>query len=220
MEGSRNRLIAAIVTNVIVFAVEVWAIAFGIGRHGLLDNFVYYTECSNLFGGIACAICAIAELRELRGGPHLGRAIRWLKYAASCCLLMTLFVVAFVLTPMLESVGQPGPYLMFVDGAKPVTHLGAPLAVTISYIVFEADRAMTLKQSLVGFAPTLAYAAVAYPCNILLIWDGPYPFFQVWNIPVWMSVLWFAALFVLSFALCQIPRLIARKLVEPASFDK
>ena len=88
--------------------------------------------------------------------------------------------------------------------------LGAPLLVAGSYIVFEADRGMSLRQSLVGFVPTLAYAAVAYPCNILRVWDGPYPFFQVWTMPVWMSVLWFVALFMLSFGLCQIPRLLAR----------
>ena len=88
---------------------------------------------------------------------------------------------------------------------------GAPVIVTASYVIFEADRSMTLHQSLVGFAPTLVYAAVAYPCNIARVWDGPYPFFQVWNMPVWMSVLWFVALFCLSFALCQIPRLLARR---------
>ena len=211
MGASRNKLIAAIVVNAAVVVFEVWAIGVGIGRHGIAGNFVYYTECSNLFGGIACAICAVAEVRELRRGLGCGRAVRWTKYAASCCLLMTLFVVAFILVPMLNSIGQPSLYLMFVDGAKPVTHLGAPLVVTASYVIFEADRTMTLKQSLVGFAPTLAYAAVAYPCNIARVWDGPYPFFQVWTMPVWMSALWFAALFVLSFALCQIPRLLARR---------
>ena len=211
MEQTRNRLKAAIAINVLVVVLEVGAMAFGIGKNGVAGNFIYYTEWSNLFGGVACAICAVAQVRELRGGAGCTRAVRWLKYAASCCLLMTLFVVVFILTPMLYSVGRPGLYLMFIDGVKLVTHLGAPLVVTASYVMFEADRSMTLKQSLVGFAPTLVYAAVAYPCNILRVWDGPYPFFQVWNMPVWMSVLWFAALFVLAFSLCQIPRLLARK---------
>ena len=211
MDQPRNRLKAAIAINAVVFVLEVWAMSIGIGRHGVAGNFIFYTECSNLFAGIACAICAVAELRELRGGARCGRRIRWLKYAASCFLLMTLFVVVFILTPMLESVGRPGLYEMFVDGAKPVTHLGAPLIVTASYVLFEADSRMTLKQSLVGFIPTLVYAAVAYPCNILRIWDGPYPFFQVLDMPVWMSIAWFAALFVLAFSLCQIPRMLARK---------
>ena len=211
MKQSSNRLKVAIAVNVLVVVVEVWAMGVGVERHGIAANFVFYTECSNLFGAVACAVCAIAEVRELRGGPALPRALRWLKYASSCCLLMTLFVVVFILTPMLYSINQPGFYLMFIDGAKPITHFGAPLIVTASYVVFEADRTMTLRQSLVGFAPTLVYAAVAYPCNIVRVWDGPYPFFQVWTMPVWMSVLWFVALFLLSFGLCQIPRGLARR---------
>jgi di/tricarboxylate transporter len=69
---------------------------------------------------------------------------------------------------------------------------------------------MSLRQSLVGLAPTIAYTAVAYPCNILRLWDGPYPFFRVWYMPVWASVLWFVVLLALSFALCQVPRTAAR----------
>ena len=211
MNDSRDKLKAAIAVNAIIVALEVWAVCSGVTRLGPSVCFTFYTECSNLFAGVACAVCAVAELRELRGGAPCGRAVRWLKYSAACCLLMTLFVVVFVLIPMLHSVGIQGMYLMLIDGVKPITHLGAPLLVAGSYIVFEADRGMSLRQSLVGFVPTLAYAAVAYPCNILRVWNGPYPFFQVWNMPVWMSVLWFVALFFLAFGLCQIPRLLARR---------
>ena len=211
MNDSRSKLKAAIVANAIIVALEVWAVCAGVAKLGPAVCFTYYTELSNLFAGVACATCAVAELRELRGGASCGRAVRWLKFGAACCLLMTLFVVTFVLSPMLHSIGLQGLYLMFIDGVKPITHLGAPLAVTASYIVFEADRDMSLRQSLVGFVPTLAYAAVAYPCNILRVWNGPYPFFQVWNMPAWASVLWFVALFFLAFGLCQIPRLLARR---------
>ena len=201
---------AAIAVNVLVFVLEFIAIAYGIVKNGLAYNFVFYTELSNLFAGIACALCAFAEWRELGGGRPLSRTLVWLKFAASCCLLMTLFVVACVLTPMLVSAGYPGFYLMFVNGVKLITHLGAPLIVFASYVFFEADRMMTLRQSLVGFVPTLVYAAVAYPCNIMRVWDGPYPFFQVWTMPWWVSVLWFVVLFLLAFGLCQLPRLVAR----------
>ena len=210
MGASRNRLKAAIAINLLVVAFEAWAMWFGICRHGLVGNFIFYTEWSNLLAGVACAVCAVVEVRELRGGPACPRAARWLKFAACCCLLMTLLVVAFVLTPMLYSVGRPGLNLMFVEGAKSVTHLGAPLVVTASYVAFEADRAMTFRQSLVGFVPTLVYAAIAYPHNILGFWDGPYPFLQVWTMPVWLSMVWFAVLCVLALSLCQVPRLLGR----------
>lgn len=214
MDSARNKTIAAIVVNALVVVLEIWAIRMGIMIHGVAGNFIFYTQCSNLLGGIACALCLIAEVRSL-GSQHPGdvpQAFRWIKYAASCCLLLTFLVVIAVLAPMLESVGQPGYYLMFVDGAKPVTHLIGPLLVAGSYIAFEADTAMTLRQSLIGFVPTLIYAAIAYACNIARVWDGPYPFFQVWNMPIWMSILWFVVLFIVAFALCQVPRLIARRI--------
>ena len=122
--------------------------------------------------------------------------------------------------PMLVNAGYAGFYMMYIDGVKLITHLGAPLVVTISYVLFEADRTMTFKQSLVGFAPTLLYAAVAYPCNIMRLWDGPYPFLQVWNMPVWQSILWFIVLFILAISLCQIPRLLARRYGRKAAEAK
>ena len=212
-----TRLKVAIALNALVVVAEVVAIGFGVRELGVAGNFIFYTECSNLLAGIVCALCIVAEVRQLRGGPGVPRGLRWAKYAACCCLLMTLFVVLVVLAPMLESAGRPGFYLMFVYGARPVTHLGAPLVVFASYVLFEADRSMTLRQSLVGLVPTLVYAAVAYPCNILHIWDGPYPFFQVHNMPVWMSVLWLVALFLLAFGLSQLPRLVSRRIRESSA---
>ena len=204
----------AIVINALVVLLEIWALVVGISINGIPGNFIYYTQCSNLLGAIACALCLVAEIRARNGGAGPSRLLRWMKYASTCCLLMTFVVVTVVLAPMIESAGQPGFYLMFLDGAKPVTHFLGPLLVTGSYIAFEADRTMTLKQSLVGLVPTVAYTAVAYPANIARLWDGPYPFLQVWNMPVWASVLWFVALLVLSFALCQVPRLAARALAR------
>ena len=214
MGSTRTRTIAAIALNALVVVLEIWAIGYSISKNGFPDNYVFYTQCSNLMGAIVCALCLIVEVRALAHGKGLeqvGRALRWAKFAATSCLLMTFLVVVAVLAPMLEYAGYPGYYLMFVDGSKSVTHFLGPLLVTVSCILFEADPEMTLCQSLVGFAPTLAYAAVAYPCNILRLWDGPYPFFQVYNMPIWMSVLWFVVLFVVAFGLCQVPRLAARR---------
>lgn len=209
---ARRRLMVAIAINAVVAVLEVWATCVTISYNGVGGTFIFYTNCSNVFAGIACVVCLVLEVRMLRGGGKglLGRGVKWLKYVASCCLLMTFFVVVFVLVPMLENAGYPGAWLMFCEKARPVTHLGGPLLVVASYLLFEADRSMTLRESLVGFVPTFVYAMVAYACNYARVWDGPYPFFQVWNMPVWETLLWFVALFVLAYALCQIPRLLAR----------
>lgn len=210
MNRAPDRLKTAIALNALVVLLEIAAIASSFGRNSMLA-LEYYTVLSNMFGCIACIMCLAAEVRQLRGGPQTPHAIRLVKYAASCTLLMTLFVVVFVLAPMLISIGQNGYYLMFFGFERPVTHLVAPLLVFASYVLFEADRSMTFRQSLVGFVPTLIYAAVAYPCNILRLWDGPYPFLQVWGMPLWQTTAWFIALCALAIGLCQIPRLVGRK---------
>lgn len=210
MQQTDKYLKPAIALNALIVVLEIWAIGNGIQQRGVVD-FMFYTELSNIFGGIACAICLVAELRMLRGGPALPRTVRMIKYCASSCLLMTFFVVLLVLAPAYSTNGQNGYVLMFFYRELPVTHLLGPLLVFASYVLFEAERTMTFKQSLVAFLPTLAYAAVAYPCNIARLWEGPYPFFLVWEMPVWQSILWFVALLALSIGLAQIPRLIGRK---------
>ena len=204
-------MMTAMFINALVVVLEVWGLATSISINGMPGNFVFYTQCSNLLGAVACFLCLVAEIR-MRGGAGLSRPLRWLKYSASCCLLMTFVVVVAVLAPMLEAAGQPGFYMMFVQDAKPVTHLVAPILEFGSYVAFEADRNMSLRQSLVGLVPTLVYTAVAYPCNILRLWDGPYPFLQVWRMPLWVTLLWFAVLLVLSFSLCQVPRAAAQRI--------
>lgn len=214
--GVPMRLKAAIALNALIVALEVWAIGNGVEQRGIGD-FMYYTELSNLFGGIACALCLAGEVHALRSGRPLARGLRIAKYCASCCLLMTFFVVVLVLMPSFYAAGLDGFRLMFCVRELPITHFLGPLLVFASYVLFEADRAMTLQQSLIATVPTLAYAVVAYPCNIARLWEGPYPFFLVWEMPVWQSVLWFLALLVLSLALAQVPRLVGRLVKnEPA----
>ena len=206
----RRKLIAAIACNAAVVVLEIWGIIVTISYNGVGGAFIYYTNCANVLAAVACAVCLVGEVRALRGGRGPGRGAAWLKFAGACCLLMTFFVVVFVLVPMLNNAGYDGARLMFTDKARLVTHLIAPLLVVPSYVIFEADRTMTVRQSLVGFYPTLAYAMLAYVCNIARVWDGPYPFFQVYNMELWETLIWFVVLFVLAFGLCQIPRFLSR----------
>jgi hypothetical protein len=68
----------------------------------------------------------------------------------------------------------------------------------------------------VALLPTLLYAIVAYTCNTLRVFEGPYPFFYVWRMPVWQSVLWFLVLLAVAWLLAQLPRLAAARVTpEP-----
>lgn len=207
---TQKSLKVAIALNALIVALEVGSLVLGMSHRGI-SAFMFYTMLSNLLGGIACATYLYYELRELRRGAEVPHSVRMLKYSAACCLLVTFSLAAFVLAPMYVTTGKNGFYLMFCRRELPITHLLAPALVCGSYALFEADRTMTFRQSLVGFAPTFLYVVIAYLCNITHVWNGPYEFFMVWNMPVWQSIVWFVGLCTLAICLCSALRLLARR---------
>ena len=209
--NQRTSYIVAIIMNIALVISVFVALALSYQVRGMA-MFTYYTQLSNLYGLIACLVCAICEIRYLMHGTELSRGVKLLKYSATCCLAMTFFVVLTILAPMVSASQGNGYYTLFLTGVLPVTHLVSPLLAFFSYVLFEYDRNMTLRESMVGVYPTIAYAAVAYPCNILRIWDGPYPFLKVLDMPLWMSILFFILLLVMALAICQGIRLLAKKL--------
>ncbi len=196
--------------NFIIVAMEIWAISKGVEQRGMGD-FIYYTELSNLYGGIACLVCGIYGLKHVNDLSGLPRPLLILKYTACASLIMTFLVVIFILAPMMSSNYIDGLMLLLTQKELPITHAAGPLLVAITYIFFEGDCHMTFKQSFVGIIPTMLYALVAYPCNFLEVWNGPYPFLKVNTMPPFMSIIWFFALFALIVAICQIPRLLTRR---------
>ena len=47
----------AIFINALVVLLEIWALVVGISINGVPDNFMYYTQCSNLLGAVAWISC-------------------------------------------------------------------------------------------------------------------------------------------------------------------
>lgn len=61
----------------------------------------------------------------------------------------------------------------------------------ISFIFFEKHDIKGFKDNFRAIYFTIAYAVVFIILNILKVYDGPYPFLQVYNQPIYMSVIWF-----------------------------
>ncbi len=207
----KKQYLFGMILNFIIFVMEVWAIYQGINQRQMGD-LMYYTELSNLYGGIACLACGIFQFIHRRKLTRLLHPLAILKYTACVSLIMTFLVVLLILAPMLGTTYIDGLILLFTQHELPITHGAGPILVTITYIFFEGDCHMTFKQSLVGIIPTLLYALCAYPCNIAHLWDGPYPFLRVYMMPLFMSIIWFFALFALVIVICQIPRMLTRRL--------
>jgi hypothetical protein len=173
------------------------------------EMFQFYTQCSNALAAVAALLCIVANLR----GAGAERA-HGLKHWACCTQLMTFVVVLFVLMPAVYLTGGDGFREMFIVTHRSITHFLGPVLTFVSYVFYEADPLPTKRDSLVALLPTALYAVVAYACNILRVFEGPYPFFLVWRMPVWQSMLWFVALLALAWLLAQLPRLAATRMAK------
>ncbi len=172
-----------------------------------LSMFQYYTQCSNLLAAIAGVACLAANAGKC--DPVRAHV---LKFCACATQLMTFVVVTFVLVPMVSSTGQNGFVRLFLTGVMPVTHLLGPLLTIASYLLFEREPMPGRRECALALVPTLAYAVVAYVCNYLRIFDGPYPFLQVWKMPIWQTAIWFVVLLAVAAGLIALLWLAATRL--------
>lgn len=194
--------------NATLIILEVWALTRRFLEVGF-SMYSYYTQCSNTLAMVAAIGCVVANVR---GGD--GRRAHRLKFWACATQLMTFVIATFVLAPIICLTGGNGYYEMFLTGSMPVTHLMGPLLTLVTYELFEADPLPTARDSRRAMLPTFAYAMVAYACNYLRVFEGPYPFFLVWNMPPWQTLVWFVVLLAVAFVLAQVPRLVAVRLAK------
>lgn len=162
--------------------------------------FQYYTLDSNVFLLLACAIQAWYE-----GGILLRRRlfvpswVRMLKYLAVCTVMVTFFVVIFILVPMAGGLAWL-PYSLF-HGAMLYHHTLCPLLGVLSFLFLDRASLPDRRVTLWALAPTALYAAVSIVLNALSVLHGPYPFLYVHEQPVWMSALWCAVILALAWCL-------------------
>lgn len=190
------RRLLSVALNLFVIAVEPIALplSWSWGQEGI---FFFYTEDSNIFAALVCAMVAAGQLVCIFTGKELPRWLHTLKYIATCCLTMTLLTVIFVLGPMYED--GNGWYIMLCTSSMLYHHLLNPLAAIVSFVLLE--RTPRLPRSTVKWAlvPTVGYGAVLLWLNVQHVVDGPYPFFKIYEQSPAASVLWFAAILLMAY---------------------
>lgn len=180
------RRMLSIALNLFVLCAEPIALPLS-WEMGQAQIFTYYTEDSNIFAAAVCTLVALWQLRCIFTGGELPVWLKKLKFMATSCLLLTFMTVVLVLAPM---VGEGGLYLLLWTSSTRYHHLLNPLAALFSYLLLEREPHLPRSDVRWALLPTLAYAAVILPLNILRVIVGPYPFFEVYHQPVYVSVLW------------------------------
>ncbi len=171
----------------IIALIQCW-IAFG----GF--DFRYYTIDSNIF----VMISAILYLLTRKKVP---KAVQLAKYSSTLSVLITFLVVIFVLYPMYNFNFQ----LLFLDGPNLIMHVICPLMAIIAFIFFEEnDLDNSFLNNVRSLYFTIVYAIILISLNILNVVVGPYPFLEVNNQPVFMSVLWLGGILLVAFVLSKL----------------
>jgi len=191
--------------------------AIGVAGHFRIFGwpmFQYYTLDSNLFLLLACAVQARYEGAILLGKRlFVPSWVRVLKYLAVCTVMVTLFVVLFVLIPLYGG-WSAVPWLLF-QGTSPYHHLLCPLLGAASFILLDRPGLGDRRLTLWALGPTAFYAVVAIVLNLLRLLRGPYPFLLVYDQPVYMSLFWCVLILGLAWALAWAVWKLALRFSEP-----
>lgn len=180
-----NRLKGALCVNAAIVVLEGIALVLSVTGQGM-ESFLFYTQDSNYFAMAVSLLFCVYAKRELRGKGKFPDWIYVMRYAAVCCLMVTFFVVLFVLMPMMEE----NPLAMLYEGSMLYQHTICPVLAFFSFFVFEKEGRLPGKAVPKALIPTLAYALVMVTLNICRVTEGPYFFLMVYAQPWYMSVLW------------------------------
>lgn len=179
----RERLGYAICLNFFVVIAELISLQQVAAVRGVA-MLTFYTECTNLFTMIASSIFCIAAVRSLLTGRTIPLWVRTLRFLSVTMLAIVLAVVVLVLAPLLG--GRGGLLTLLFGGTMFFHHLFCPILAMLSYFILEDGAGAGRWLISLSLLPTVIYAAVLYLLNATSMVVGPYPFFMVNDLPLWL----------------------------------
>ena len=178
------------ITLVLVILLDAIGFAMSIANRGI-EIFAYYTQNSNLVA-LVSAVCLLVYLFK---GKEIPKWVTALRYLSSCMLLMTALITIFVLSPMVGNFSS-----LLLQGSGLFHHTLVPLFSILSYIFLEEH--LTGKRAvLVPLCVTFVYGIIMFILNGLRLYDGPYPFFKVYDQTALATALWIGFLLIFVAAL-------------------
>ena len=193
-----KRLLWYLICNITIFILECIGISLAFANRGT-SALRFYTQLSNLFLMITSALNVFAIIGVMTGKikkiPHF---INLLSYCSICTTTVTLVVVLFVLSWMVGDL-----WWILTSGAMLYTHSLCP-TIAILMFRFLAPEKLSKKAAFYAMIPTIAYAIVGISMNFAHIWVGPYPFLQVYDQPVWASIVWIITILGGAYAIARL----------------
>ncbi len=203
--NNRTRLIISAAVNLVLIIMECYALITSYIRT-TSGFFSYYTQDSNIFALISCAVSFAFTMRAITKDKAIPEWVTALKYMAVCCLAVTFFVVVAILAP---PYGLLGFRIALFRGSSVFLHLLCPVISVCSFIIFESEHELTAAHTFYALIPTIIYAMIALMLNLAGTLTGPYPFLHVYEQPVYMTVIWFVLILGIAYVLALVIKLLA-----------
>ena len=208
-ESDRNRtrrkiqLAAAIVLNLVLVVMEVWANLSLWQQHPVFrDLAIFYTHQSNFIALITSVFFVLAGVPKLFGDGRMPHVIKFFRLMSTVMLYITFIVVLVGLGPM--SILAGGDLFSMYGGPMFVMHLMGPIVSLVSFVFFEGTPRVGLGDALLAVQYNYLYTIVMVILNAVGKVEGPYPFLMVDTNPVWLSIFYAAVMLPGAFlvALC------------------
>ncbi len=202
----KAKQITALCVHSVIVIMEVFAILYS-GSYQGTRLFIFFTELSNILGGVVSLIYVCFLIANMKKGTELPEWLKVLRFVSASALALTFFTVICVLAPLASL--EPGntlhgSYIGYLTYKSCIiTHTFGPITVMLSFLLLDDFNTEKFKKVWFGIIPTTLYVAVSITMNVLKKWYGPYPFLHVYEQPVWASVLWCFAMLAFSFVLCM-----------------
>lgn len=170
----------ALMLNLAIFICEIIGIIIRFHTKGSL-GIEYYTMDSNLLTLVASAILIFYIVTH----KHIPKWLSLLRYTATTMLSVTFLVVVLILAPMLEH----GYAILLLTDQMLYNHLICPILSFISFVFFE-EHPFKLRDINWPIGVTILYAIILVALNLCHVVDGPYPFLQVYDHSVLVTLCW------------------------------
>ena len=197
-----NKRSGAILGNLLLIALSLAGFYLSL-RHGP-SVLLYYTEESNLLGllgGLGMLVFLLVK-KDIAKIPTF---ILLLKFTGTICLLVTLFVTAFVLVPQSVLTGGTMPWwYFFVGDSMLFHHTLCPIVAFLTFLFFENDKRYNKKKTIwYPVLLTLLYGIVMLMLNYLKKVVGPYFFLMIYAQPWYLIAGIILAILLLTYFLAR-----------------
>jgi len=197
MNISKRRKIAFII-QIVMVVFEMVALGLCMNDGGA-RNFKYFTVLSNVSTMLVSLIYILLYLKMNGQQKELPRWLRLLRYMATNCLALTFIIVVTVLVPMGAKDGLADDLLY--KGPQSFHHILCPFLSVFSFCLFEEGELKVKWDIVIAIIPTILYAIIFTFLNLIKVLTGPYAFLEVYNQPVYLSIIWFILINGISYGL-------------------